>query len=522
MKGAAQFFLDTLVQEPTLGYLVTNPSNSPELNHHSGVSVCAGPTMDNQILRDLFNGVRAGRPGARRRRRLPDPGPGHPRPAAADEGRLARQHHGVAVRLGRDRDGPTGTSPTCTGCTPATRSPSAARPPSTPPPAAPSNCAATTAPAGRSPGRSTTGRGWRRAPARTTSSACWSRPPGSRRTCSTCTRRSRSTATSAPPPASPRCCCRATTASCTCCRPCRRPGRAGRCRGCAGAAATPWARRGAAGRPTRSTIRFDRDGTVKVRGRFLTGTFTVTDTTSGAHRHRHQARDRRHPAAAAGRAHLPHRRTGAAAARRATCGSPTSPPAWCSTAAATSPPARTSSSGTGTAAPTCSGSWSTWAAAGTASSTAPTAWSWTAGATPPTARVCRQAAWNGGNNQQWRLNDIGNGRYQIINRGTGTALDGMGNTTAGSTVPCGHPTPAPTTTGPSPLSKKDSLRLHKEDRVKRAWLASVVAALLTVALGQWSRCGSRRRRRRWRTAWPVRRRWAGTTGTRSAATSTRR
>ncbi|MEV0829322.1 glycosyl hydrolase family 95 catalytic domain-containing protein [Nonomuraea rubra] len=56
MKGAAQFFLDTLVQEPSLGYLVTNPSNSPELAHHSGVSVCAGPTMDNQILRDLFDG----------------------------------------------------------------------------------------------------------------------------------------------------------------------------------------------------------------------------------------------------------------------------------------------------------------------------------------------------------------------------------------------------------------------------------------------------------------------------------
>ncbi|NUT21381.1 MAG: glycoside hydrolase family 95 protein [Hamadaea sp.] len=57
MKGAAQFFLDSLVPEPTLGYLVTNPSNSPELTHHSGVSVCAGPTMDNQILRDLFTGV---------------------------------------------------------------------------------------------------------------------------------------------------------------------------------------------------------------------------------------------------------------------------------------------------------------------------------------------------------------------------------------------------------------------------------------------------------------------------------
>ncbi|WP_127508873.1 glycosyl hydrolase family 95 catalytic domain-containing protein [Actinoplanes solisilvae] len=61
MKGAAQFFLDSLVTHPTLGHLVTNPSNSPELPHHSNASVCAGPTMDNQILRDLFNGVaRAG------------------------------------------------------------------------------------------------------------------------------------------------------------------------------------------------------------------------------------------------------------------------------------------------------------------------------------------------------------------------------------------------------------------------------------------------------------------------------
>ncbi|MFI7679306.1 glycosyl hydrolase family 95 catalytic domain-containing protein [Actinophytocola sp. NPDC049390] len=59
VKGAAQFFLDTLVTEPSLGTLVTNPSNSPELAHHSGVSVCAGPTMDSQILRDLFDGAAA-------------------------------------------------------------------------------------------------------------------------------------------------------------------------------------------------------------------------------------------------------------------------------------------------------------------------------------------------------------------------------------------------------------------------------------------------------------------------------
>jgi alpha-L-fucosidase 2 len=59
MKGAAQFFLDTLVTEPSLGYLVTNPSNSPELPHHANASVCAGPTMDMQILRDLFDGCAA-------------------------------------------------------------------------------------------------------------------------------------------------------------------------------------------------------------------------------------------------------------------------------------------------------------------------------------------------------------------------------------------------------------------------------------------------------------------------------
>jgi alpha-L-fucosidase 2 len=54
MKGAAQFFLDTLVEEPKHGHLVTCPSLSPENVHPGGVAVCAGPTMDMQILRDLF------------------------------------------------------------------------------------------------------------------------------------------------------------------------------------------------------------------------------------------------------------------------------------------------------------------------------------------------------------------------------------------------------------------------------------------------------------------------------------
>jgi alpha-L-fucosidase 2 len=54
LKGAAQFFLDALVEEPKHHWLVTCPSVSPENKHPHGTSVCAGPTMDNQILRDLF------------------------------------------------------------------------------------------------------------------------------------------------------------------------------------------------------------------------------------------------------------------------------------------------------------------------------------------------------------------------------------------------------------------------------------------------------------------------------------
>jgi alpha-L-fucosidase 2 len=54
MKGAAQFFLDTLVEEPKHKWLVTCPSMSPENKHPNGSSICAGPTMDMQILRDLF------------------------------------------------------------------------------------------------------------------------------------------------------------------------------------------------------------------------------------------------------------------------------------------------------------------------------------------------------------------------------------------------------------------------------------------------------------------------------------
>ncbi len=54
LKGACEFFLDTLQEDPKNKWLVTNPSISPENMHPFGAAVCAGPAMDQQILRDLF------------------------------------------------------------------------------------------------------------------------------------------------------------------------------------------------------------------------------------------------------------------------------------------------------------------------------------------------------------------------------------------------------------------------------------------------------------------------------------
>ena len=73
MKGAAEFFLDFLVPDPTHGWLVTNPSTSPENFPLApgndpfydevtgwtspGTSLVAGSTIDMQILSDLFGYV---------------------------------------------------------------------------------------------------------------------------------------------------------------------------------------------------------------------------------------------------------------------------------------------------------------------------------------------------------------------------------------------------------------------------------------------------------------------------------
>ena len=59
LHGAAEFFLDTLVELPGTDHLVTAPSISPENVHSRGATICAGPAMDNQLLRDLFDATAA-------------------------------------------------------------------------------------------------------------------------------------------------------------------------------------------------------------------------------------------------------------------------------------------------------------------------------------------------------------------------------------------------------------------------------------------------------------------------------
>jgi len=58
MKEAAIFFMDYLVRDPNTGMLVSGPSMSPEnnfiTNEGERASLCMGPSMDHQIIRELF------------------------------------------------------------------------------------------------------------------------------------------------------------------------------------------------------------------------------------------------------------------------------------------------------------------------------------------------------------------------------------------------------------------------------------------------------------------------------------
>lgn len=62
LRGAADFFLTNMIEDPATGWLVTAPSSSPENafllpGEKEGVYVCMGPTMDVQIIRELFTHV---------------------------------------------------------------------------------------------------------------------------------------------------------------------------------------------------------------------------------------------------------------------------------------------------------------------------------------------------------------------------------------------------------------------------------------------------------------------------------
>lgn len=62
LKGASEFFYSTMVQEPTRGWLVTAPTSSPENEFlvdgdPTPVSICMGPTMDVQLLTELYSNV---------------------------------------------------------------------------------------------------------------------------------------------------------------------------------------------------------------------------------------------------------------------------------------------------------------------------------------------------------------------------------------------------------------------------------------------------------------------------------
>jgi alpha-L-fucosidase 2 len=52
MKGAALFFVDSMVKDPKTGWLITGPGNSPEQG-----GLVMGPAMDHQIVRGLFGAV---------------------------------------------------------------------------------------------------------------------------------------------------------------------------------------------------------------------------------------------------------------------------------------------------------------------------------------------------------------------------------------------------------------------------------------------------------------------------------
>ncbi|MGW6505439.1 glycosyl hydrolase family 95 catalytic domain-containing protein [Nonomuraea angiospora] len=432
MKGAAQFFLETLVEEPSLKYLVTNPSNSPELTHHAGVSVCAGPTMDNQIMRDLFNGCAKasellGTDASFRaqvlaaRDRLPPMrtgSRGNIQEWLYDWVETEQNHRHISHLYGLHPSNQITKRGTPALYTAARRTLEL---------------------------RGDDGTGWSLA----WKINYWARmEEGTRahdliRALVTTARLAPNMFDLHPPfqidgnfgatsgiaemllqshngelhvlPALP-----AAWPS----------GKAQGLRGRGGYTVdATWSSGGA----TEILIRFDRDGTVNVRSRIFTGTYQVVDTTTGDAVN--VAKPENDVIGLTGQAGRTYRMTGS--------GGP--PPAtYVRITNATTGLALDSGGNVASGANLKQWNWdgSTnlqwqlvdlgggwYRIVNRTNGMVVDSWGNTAN-----GANARQAAWGGGNNQQWRLNSTGNGRYQIINRGTGTALDGMGNSTAGSTV----------------------------------------------------------------------------------------
>nr|WP_068891332.1 glycoside hydrolase family 95 protein [Pedobacter panaciterrae] len=61
LKGSAKFYKSVLIKDPKTGWFVTSPSVSPEntfyLPNGKTASISMGPTIDNQIVRELFTNV---------------------------------------------------------------------------------------------------------------------------------------------------------------------------------------------------------------------------------------------------------------------------------------------------------------------------------------------------------------------------------------------------------------------------------------------------------------------------------